>query len=183
MLLRIALILLSLAYPLLVLWGQHWFEPASLSPLLLVLAWLRARKLSTGRFDWLWPVGLVLLALWTLKSNSSLPLKLYPIAVSLSFLLLFSWSLKVPPSMIERFARLQTPELPPEAIAYTRKVTQVWCGFFVLNASISGWTLYYGTDAQWALYNGGISYLLMGLLFGIEWLVRPRPATTQPTDS
>ena len=33
-------------------------------------------------------------------------------------------------SAIERIARLQHPDLPPEGVVYTRRVTQIWCVFF-----------------------------------------------------
>ncbi len=74
--------------------------------------------------------------------------------------------------MIERFARLMEPEFPPEAVIYCRKVTMIWCGFFVVNGSIALVTALLGDIKIWTLYNGFISYLLMGLLFGIEYLVR-----------
>ena len=37
-----------------------------------------------------------------------------------------------PQSLVERLARLQTPNLNTQAIQYTRRVTQVWCGVFCL---------------------------------------------------
>jgi uncharacterized membrane protein len=76
--------------------------------------------------------------------------------------------------MVERMARLTEPDLPPEAIGYTRKVTQVWCGFFVINGSIALGTAIWASPEVWTLYNGVIAYVLMGLLFGGEYLVRLR---------
>ena len=35
-------------------------------------------------------------------------------------------------------------------------------------------TALYGTDRQWALYNGAIAYGLIGLFAGVEYLVRLR---------
>jgi uncharacterized membrane protein len=67
---------------------------------------------------------------------------------------------------------LREPSLPPAAVAYTRRVTQVWCAFFLVNASICAWLAIGGTDADWALYCGAISYALAGLLFAAEFLVR-----------
>ena len=71
--------------------------------------------------------------------------------VNASLLVLFAASLLHPPSLIERLARLQQPDLPAAAVAYTRRVTQVWCGFFVLNGSIAAYTALYASAAQWAL--------------------------------
>jgi uncharacterized membrane protein len=94
------------------------------------------------------------------------------VLVNLVMLGLFSWTLLSPPSLIERLARLKEPDLPPSGVHYTRRVTQVWCGFFVLNGSIAAYTALYSSLATWTLYNGLISYLLMGLLFGGEFLLR-----------
>ena len=73
----------------------------------------------------------------------------------------------------ERMARLTQPDLPESGVRYTRAVTQIWCGFFVLNAALSSWTIYLDNLRVWTLYNGLISYLLMGSLFVGEWLYRP----------
>ncbi|CAM3809079.1 DNA gyrase subunit B [Rouxiella silvae] len=98
----------------------------------------------------------------------------YPVAVNGLLLLLFGYSLIFPPPIVERLARLSQPELPPQAVQYTRRVTQVWCAFFIVNGAIALYTCLKGDIALWTLYNGGISYLLMGLLMGIEWIVRKR---------
>jgi uncharacterized membrane protein len=87
-------------------------------------------------------------------------------------LALFGYSLISPPSIIERIARLKEPNLPPAAIHYTRRVTQVWCGFFVINACISLATIFWTTPLIWSLYNGVIAYILMGLLFAGEYFIR-----------
>ena len=57
---------------------------------------------------------------------------------------------------------------------YTRRVTQVWCGFFVFNGSLALLTALYASDGVWMLYNGLLAYVLMGILFAGEWLVRQR---------
>ncbi len=89
-----------------------------------------------------------------------------------SLLVLFGVTLLKPPSMAERLARLKEPDLPPHAVEYTRKVTMAWCVFFLVNGSIAAATSLWGSDAQWALYNGGIAYGLMGVFAGAEYLVR-----------
>jgi uncharacterized membrane protein len=75
---------------------------------------------------------------------------------------------------VERLARLQDPVLPPQGILYTRKVTAVWCGFFLVNGLVSMGTIYYGDRWIWSLYNGCISYVLMGVLMAVEMMVRKR---------
>jgi uncharacterized membrane protein len=73
--------------------------------------------------------GAGLLAVLATVLNQALPLKLYPALVNVVMLLVFGTSLRFGPPLVERLARLQEPDLPPFAVAYTRRVTQVWCGF------------------------------------------------------
>lgn len=79
--------------------------------------------------------------------------------------------------MIERLARLQQPDLPAKGVLYTRRVTQVWCGFFIINGSIAFITAVWASFELWSLYNGLIAYLLMALLFAGEYLIRIRTQT------
>jgi uncharacterized membrane protein len=74
--------------------------------------------------------------------------------------------------MIERFARLAQPDLPEVAVIWTKKVTSVWCLFFILNTCIALYTVLFTSTQIWVLYNGFISYLLMGLLFAGEFILR-----------
>ena len=37
---------------------------------------------------------------------------------------------------------------------------------------MAGWTIFFGSDFMWSLYNGGISYIIMGTLFIGELIVR-----------
>lgn len=167
-----------LIYPLALLFGLRFMEPRYVALALAAALLLRrgrtaARLLaSLSRVELAVLAGLLLLAAATALTNSELLLRLYPAAVNLGMLTLFGLSLAFPPSMVERFARLSEPELPDGAIRYTRRVTQVWCAFFVANGGAAVYTaLNAGRDA-WALYNGFIAYLLMGALFGGEWLIR-----------
>lgn len=165
------LLLLSLLYPLAVWLALGRFEPRWIALLLFALAALRA--LGTREPVWIAAAAATaVLAVLGTVLNAAMPLKLYPVAVNAAFLMVFAISLLKPPSAIERLARLREPDLPPAAIAYTRRVTQVWCGFFVLNGSLALLTALYADDALWALYNGLIAYLLMGLLLAGEWLIR-----------
>ncbi|HEV2613448.1 MAG TPA: hypothetical protein VGV92_01935 [Gammaproteobacteria bacterium] len=100
------------------------------------------------------------------------PLKFYPVLINIFMLVLFAQSLMFPPTIIERIARKTEKTFPPEAVLYTRRVTQVWCVFFIINGTISLITIFWASPKVWSLYNGVISYLLMGLLFGSEYLVR-----------
>ena len=173
---RWALVLaLTAIYPLLVFASLGHVEPRYLALLLLVLGLLRmtVSGSSTVQARWLVAAALVLAGVTALL-NQSLPLKLYPVLVNVAMFAVFALSLVRGPSVVERLARLTDPHLPPEAVAYTRRVTQVWCGFFVLNGGIALATALWASERAWALYNGLISYGLMGALMGGEWLLRRR---------
>ena len=116
----------------------------------------------------------IVCALISVTLNHAGALKLVPVVINMACLIGFASTLRHPPSMIERFARLQEPHLDATAIRYTRKVTQIWCGFFVLNGSIALYTALFTDMATWTLYNGFIAYILMGVLFAGEYLVRLR---------
>lgn len=165
--------LLTLLYPFAVYFGIKYFEPWKIACLLVVLLGIRLIA-SVSIKHWSRPllmVGMVYcgFAIW---SNELLTLRFYPAIVNAAMLLFFSWSLWSPPSLIERIARIQHPDLPPEAVVYTRRVTQVWCAFFIVNGSIALITALCSSIEVWSLYNGLIAYLLMGLLFVGEYIVR-----------
>lgn len=101
-------------------------------------------------------------------------LKMYPVFMSVGAGIIFASTLIRPPSMIERFARLVEPDLPESGILWTRKVTMVWCGFFVVNTAIALYTVVFAPMKIWVIYNGFISYVLMGILFLGEFVLRKR---------
>jgi uncharacterized membrane protein len=163
----------TVAYPLVVYLGFGRWNPVWIALLLAGLLFLRA---WSGR-DVVWfaaGVGALLLGVATGVGDSWIPLKLYPVMVSGVLLAVFGFSLWRGPTVIERIARLAEPQLPPQAIAYTRKVTLAWCGFFLFNGAVSAATALWGSERSWVLYNGLLSYVLIGLFFGGEWLLRQR---------
>ena len=125
--------------------APRWF--ALLLMGVVALRWAGLRE----RAGWLVLPGAAIagLAVATVWLGDAWPLRWYPVGVNLTLLASFAITLARPPSMAERFARLQAPDLPPFAAAF-------------------------GTDAQWALYNGGVAYLLVGVLASTEYLVRRR---------
>lgn len=167
-------VLITLLYPLAIWLGQGQVEPRLLAGVLMLAALTRLPMLKVGTFSRWWLAGALLLAMLAIWSNALLPLKLYPVLVSVFMLAVFGYTLIAPPSMVERLARLREPNLPPQAIGYTRRVTQVWCGFFAINGLIALITALWASPAVWSVYNGIISYGAMGLLFGVEYLIRQR---------
>lgn len=94
-----------------------------------------------------------------------------PVLINLALLVQFAASLRAVP-MVERFARMQQPSLSEAQVAYCRGVTKVWIGFFFSNAATSAALAWLAPLAVWALYNGFIAYLLIGIVASTEYVVR-----------
>jgi len=166
-----ALLVLTLLYPLGIYAALDHVAPQWLAGALVLLALARAVSTRQG-FWYLVAAGAGVLALASWWLGDARAVKLYPVLVNAMLLIVFGWSLHCPPSVVERLARLQTPDLPAAAVAYTARVTALWCGFFVLNGAAAVYTALYCSDAIWALYNGLLAYVAMGGLMAGEWLVR-----------
>ncbi|MDR3300278.1 MAG: hypothetical protein LBU43_09865, partial [Candidatus Accumulibacter sp.] len=151
---------LAVALPLF-FWLCHWLGwPFWWGGLLLLpLAWPRRGKGSGGNFSVLsalppalkpLPGGLAaLLGVVALAGRSALSLYYYPVLVNVLFLLIFAISLKQKQSLVERLARRLEPDLPESGVLYTRRVTQAWCLFFIVNGAIAWWSIGAG-EAIWA---------------------------------
>jgi uncharacterized membrane protein len=164
---------LSLLYPVLVLVGWRYLPPAAIVAALGAVLVLRLALGNRGSAEAVLGIA-VMVSIAMLGVSPVLAVRLHPVLMSLGFAALFLHSLWSPPVMIERFARLAEPDLPEAAGPYLRKVTIAWIAFLLANAAIAAWTVLYGTIGQWTLYNGFISYVLMGAMFGGEYLVRQR---------
>ena len=97
---------------------------------------------------------------------------LYPVIASFTLGLIFTKSLLSPPSLIERLARITEPNLNADGVAYTRKVTLAWALFCFINGLLSAATALWTETFFWTLYNGVISYCLMGVMLVTEYIIR-----------
>jgi len=163
-------------YPFAVYYGLHYFPPRFLALILLVLLFLRIvlLKNNLAKMPWVIPATLLgsLALIFSLFTQSVIGFKLYPLMVNCSLFAVFAFSLLKPPSVIETLARLKEKNLNKQGVKYTEKVTLLWCVFFLVNGGISLYTALYSELEYWMLYNGFISYVLMGSLFAGEFLVR-----------
>jgi len=112
-----------------------------------------------------------------LVTRSAVYVKVYPVIVNAFFLVLFGYTLFTGTSMVFKFAALRDKCLlnsPYRRLVevYCRKVTLVWCLFFIVNGGISLWTVFSVPSKIWILYNGCLAYILMGFLFIGEFIVR-----------
>lgn len=173
-LIGLGLVVAGVLYPFAVHFGLAHFAPWQFA-LLLGGLWL-ARALSAPRRPASLCMAALALAFCALLglSDSAQLLRWYPVLISTFMLGLFGSSLLHGMPMAERLARLREPELPARAVHYTRRVTQVWCLFFLLNGLIAAGLTLWAPLSWWTLYNGLIAYIAMGLLFAGEWLTRQR---------
>lgn len=133
--------LLLLAWPF-VIWfglahnGLRWLLP--LIALLLLGRLVQARRQSgplCGVIQLVAAIGLTLCAASALLKTHQL-LLFYPVAVNAVMLAAFGGSLWSAMPLVERIARLREPALSPAGVRYTRRVTQVWCLFFIINGGM-----------------------------------------------
>jgi uncharacterized membrane protein len=167
--------LLTLLYPFVVYFGSRYFESRQIAALILLslaVRWLISRSAR----HWSSPLMLVGMAYFAvaLWNGQLAALRYYPAMANTAMLLLFVSTLLYPPTLIERIARLQHPDLPPSGVIYTKRVTQVWCLFFIVNGGLAFITARWCSFEVWSLYNGFIAYILMGVLFAGEYFIRMR---------
>jgi len=167
------MILVGVLYPIAIYLAQGRVAPRVLAGALGVIIVIRFAS-QRSAFAWGWMLAALALVTVVMLSGATLPLKLYPVFVNAGLLGVFAWSLYAPPTVIERFVRARGGSIPPAAEAYVRRVTAVWCAFFLVNGAIALATALYASTAIWSLYNGVIAYGAMGLLFAGEYAVRRR---------
>lgn len=161
----------SIAYPALWYYGREsgWFVWLAAAMCGLWLLRALTAKLPQQRYTALF-ITLFFAAVLVFGRRDSM--YWYPVLVNLMMLAVFGGSLFAKQTVIERLARLQQPELPERAVRYTRRVTQVWCVFFIANGAVAALLAWLGRYGWWAVYTGVIAYVLMGILFAGEWLYR-----------
>jgi uncharacterized membrane protein len=165
------------AYPLAVYFGLLHLSARSLGlVLMLLLLPGLAIKWRGARREDLWVVArvplsvLLIVGLAALLDDRRFVLAV-PVLINAALLYNFASSLSTTP-LVERFARMQDPQLGPEQVRYCRSVTRVWCAFFVFNGALSAALAVYASVSLWALYTGLLAYLLIGLLATAEYVVR-----------
>ncbi len=170
--------LLAVAYPLVIFGGLQMLEPRWVALGLATLFALRGatrgrrptaeelrRVLKPALF-----VGFVFLA--TIWLNDPRFLLLVPVLVSAALLFAFGRTLFDETPLVETFARMKHPDLNEREIRHCRRVTFLWCGFFAANGAVAAWLAVSGDLWAWTVYTGLIAYILMGVLFAGEFVVR-----------
>jgi len=170
-----------ICYPLLVWLGLTRESPRALALVLLCIVgpvatirlWRADRAAMRGlaALPLVTAAGLVLAALLDTAGF----MLVVPVAINCVLLIAFAMTLGPGSTpMIERFARLQVRQPTPGQQAWCRLWTWIWCGFFVLNGGTALWLALSAPLSWWAFYNGLVAYILMGVLFASEWVMRRR---------
>lgn len=142
-----------------------------------------------GALDWkplLSSVLFLAAGLFCFFTGKEFFLKLYSVVINATLLVVFGSTLFLEPNIIFRFATLADKSISGSSYEnqvklYCRNVTIVWCCFFILNGTTAVITTFadklFNLSSEearkvWAVYNGGISYVLMGTLFVVEFIIR-----------
>ena len=118
-------------------------------------------------------VALIMFALLLKKAVFVL---VWPAAINVALAFVFGKTLRSPTPIVERLANMTLRDLDAPLSAaerrYCRSVTWLWCGFFVCNAAVATGLAIVAPLRWWAVYNGAVAYVLVGLLWGGEYIVR-----------
>ena len=97
--------------------------------------------------------------------------KYYPPVMNFCLFMIFFSSLFQERTVIQKIALASDPNSNEAVMKYTKNLTYIWAVFTFLNFLVSVGTVFM-SEKIWALYNGFISYLLVGIIFIIEYIVR-----------
>ncbi|CAN5922249.1 hypothetical protein BH11PSE3_BH11PSE3_34510 [soil metagenome] len=163
----------GIAYPAIVFFLQGSVDPLLFIVLALTIVALRLAMGKAGIGGWrpaLLVAAVVLAGLALI--DAALAARAYPVLISVAAASVFAATLWRPPSLIERLALAGGEPWSPALRDYCRTVTLMWALWLSVNAAIAAMLAVADDDAAWALWTGLLSYLVSGMLFAGEWLVR-----------
>ena len=188
-LLKILSIFLAILYPFIIFFSLTHFgtSPRILALILVVVAMVyfiantnnaRGKGIKSIQFWGMLTAATILSAVTFITENAGF-VKIYPVSINFFLFLSFFVTLFRSPNMIYRFAVMQKKSIKESSERayiekYCRNVTIVWILFFIINGSIALFTAFFTDHFIWAIYNGFISYILIGLIFIIELIIRKR---------
>lgn len=94
-----------------------------------------------------------------------------PSATQAAFGLTFLRSLSGTP-LIEHFARMVKPTLSAPELAHCRRWTRIWGGYLIALAGLGLVLAKWASLEVWTAYVGVLSYVAVGALFAIEYVIR-----------
>lgn len=162
----------SIAYPIIWLFFKQNNELLFFLPWLMAVLWAMKALLQKIAWQRYFAFMISVLLLIVAITRSVDTMYWYPNMISGIMLIIFAGSLFGEQTVIERFARLQNPNLPLHAVTYTRNVTKIWTFFFIFNIIVTTTLILLENYRLWALFSGVISYILMGIIMSVEYCVR-----------
>jgi uncharacterized membrane protein len=168
---------LALGYPLLVHLAVVFDEPRLQW---LALVWLLAISLwgpLLTRRAWAWVLLLAsAIALYALVVMGGGLYALYvpPAVIPAVLFIVFARSLRTGEApFISRFAIAMRGEpLPAPLVVYTRHVTQLWCGVFVVMFTSAVVTAIWASPELWSTMTNVVHYFALGMVFVLEFAYR-----------
>jgi uncharacterized membrane protein len=157
--------------------ASHWNAVIVIGPMLGLLGLFAARRGQrlVAAAALLGLAGLVLQA-W--RGAGLAPTTLYlvqHVAIHLALAVMFAMTLRSGQEpLVTALARRVHGGLAPGVAAYSRKVTIVWSGYFVLMAAVSIGLFLFAPFAAWAVFANLVTPLALVLLFVGEFLLRYR---------
>jgi len=114
------------------------------------------------------------ISLWI--DDSPIFIKLYPALASIAYLTIMITSFIFPPPLayyfVDIFNKSIKTKIPKEIFDnFCFRASVVWCVFFLVDAIIALITVYFTSELFWGVYNGGVTYCIMGLIFVGEFIV------------
>ena len=177
LLLGIVFTIISIAYPVLIYTGLKYQVLNYLIVFIAFVFFIRficTRKVNgimatAGRYSL---ACACLLCVFSLVFKKLELMLFYPVIVNAILFIVFTASILGKRPIITVLAMLKEKELSPFAISYTRILTIFWAVFFVINGLIALYTAIINDLKVWTLYNGFISYILIGIIFTAEFILR-----------
>ncbi|WP_428356314.1 hypothetical protein [Methyloprofundus sp.] len=162
-----------LLYPYLVYRGVQegvvWFAPAVIAS----IYFYQAVKARTKRVR-IQKTGIVITLFLGAIFFQDVMAKLIPIIIQLSLMLFFGKTLlrDKGPSLVERFAQLEFPVMPPVLSRYCRHLTIMWTGFFAFNIVTCIFLALFASVEWWAIFTGVLIFMLTAMLMIAEYIWR-----------
>lgn len=144
------------------------------------LVWLLAISLAgalRARRWWAWTVlvaGALLLYWLVVIGHGRYALYVPPALIPVALFILFAQSLRAGATpLITRVATAMRGEpLPQPLVGYTRHVTVLWCGVFVVMFASAVSLALWASPELWSLMTNVVHYLVLGAIFVVEFAYR-----------
>jgi len=161
------------AYPFLIYFGLQYLPPTFFAVTLMLLIAMRFGVLVPEERPIVIPMLLIFVCYATVAAvtGSQMMLLYYPAIVNFTLCGVFLNSLRQGDPLLLRIVRARGVPMNEFVPRYMFNLTLIWAVFFVVNGALSIWSSFVSIEV-WTAYNGFLSYCLVALLIGIEYVFR-----------